>query len=36
MLCDDLDGRNEGVEGSLKREGMYVYIELIQLLYSRN
>ena len=32
MLCDDLEGRvgwEGGVEGKLKREGMYVYIQLI-------
>ena len=29
MLCDDLEGGMGGVRGRLKREEIYVYIELI-------
>ena len=29
MLCDDLDGWEVGIGGSFKREGIYVYIQLI-------
>ena len=29
MLCDDLDGWDGRVGGTSKREGIYVYIELI-------
>ena len=28
VLCDDLEGWDEGVGGRLKREGMDVYIQL--------
>ena len=29
MLCDDLDGWDGVMGGGLKREGIYVYIQLI-------
>ena len=29
MLCDDLEGWDGGVEGRLKRKGIYVYIQQI-------
>ena len=29
VLCDDLEGWDSGVGGRLRREGMYVYIQLI-------
>ena len=29
MLCDDLDGWEVGIGGRFKREGIYVYIQLI-------
>ena len=29
VLCDDLEGRDQGVGGRLKREGTCVYIQLI-------
>ena len=29
VLCDDLEGWHAGVGGRLKREGIYVYLQLI-------
>ena len=29
VLCDDLEGWDLGVGGRLKREGIYVYLQLI-------
>jgi len=30
QLCDDQEGWDGGVEGRFKREGIYVYLELIR------
>ena len=36
-LCDNLEGwMGLEVEGRLKREGIFVYLELIKLWYSKN
>ena len=35
VFCDDLQGWGRGVGGRVKREGIYVYIELIHVVQQK-